>query len=78
MPNSQIDTVPGQLDALSQRVSKLEIAVAENTDLTRDIRDALVAGKMATKAVRWFGAMAAAGIAIYAAIYQLLHHGKPP
>lgn len=72
------DSIPGKLDALTLRVEKIERAVEENTELTRDIRDAVVAGRIATKVIKWLGAVAAAGSALWVAFWQLTHHGKTP
>lgn len=71
-------TLPGHLDALHVRVERIEAAVAENTEITKSIRDAQIAGRVVTKAVKVVGALAIAGSAIYAAAYQLLHGGKLP
>jgi hypothetical protein len=78
-------TVPGQLDAINlrleageRRMRKIELAVAENTEITRDIRDAVIAGRVATKVVKGIGALAVAGSAIWAVVYQLLHNGQLP
>ena len=72
------DSIPGKLDALTLRVEKIERAVEENTELTRDIRDAVVAGRIATKVIKWLGAVAAAGSALWVAFWQLTHQGKAP
>lgn len=71
------DSIPGKLDALTTRVEHIERAVAENTDLTRDIRDAVVAGRVATKVIKWLGAVAAAGSALWVAWQQMRHGSKP-
>jgi len=79
------DTVPGELAAIRERLaagdgrmSALEEAVAENTAITRQIRDAMVAGRVAGQVIRVMGWMAAAGTAIWGAVYALLHHGRMP
>jgi hypothetical protein len=72
------DSVPGKLDALTTRVAHIEKAVAENTDLTRDIRDAMVAGRVMTKVLKWCGAIAAACSALWVAWVQFKHGGKAP
>lgn len=63
------DSIPGKLDALTARVGKIEVAVAENTELTRDIKDLLTAGKVMSKIIKWMGGLAAAGSAIWAAFH---------
>lgn len=72
------DTVPGTLDDIKNRVARLERAVAENTDITRDVRDMLTAGRVMVKAAKVLGAVAAAGSAMWIAFYQLTHGGHPP
>lgn len=88
----QEDSIPGQLDAIRMRLDngearfvKLEAgqadlkkAMAENTEITKDIRDAVTAGRVATKVVKWVGGLAIASSAIWASIYQLTHGGKLP
>jgi hypothetical protein len=72
------DTVPGALDDIKARVARLETAVAENTELTRDVRDMLTAGRVMVKAAKVAGAVAAAGSALWVAFYQVTHGGHPP
>jgi hypothetical protein len=72
------DTVPGTLDDIKARVGRLEQAVAENTELTRDVRDMLTAGRVMVKAAKVAGALAAAGSALWIAVYQITHGGHPP
>lgn len=71
------DSIPGKLDALVDRVNKIEREVAENTEITREIRDAVVAGRVATKVIKWLGAIAAAGSALWVAWSQMRHGVKP-
>lgn len=79
------DSVPGQLDGIrsrldlgDQRMGQIELALKDNTEITRDIRDAVTATRVATKVIRWLGALALACSALYAAIYQATHDGKLP
>lgn len=76
-PERRVD-MAAQINTLDTRLTSLERAVAENTEITKDIRDAVVAGKFVAKLIKWTGALALAGSAIYAAVYQLLHDGKLP
>ncbi len=71
-----IDSMPGKLDALTERVVHIERAVAENTEITRDIRDALVAGRVAGKVIKWAGGIAGGIVAMWAAWHQF-NGGKP-
>jgi hypothetical protein len=71
-------TIPGRLEDLQERVGKLEEAVAENTEITRDVRDMLVAGRVLVKAAKVAGIVAGAGSAMWAAGYQILHNGNLP
>ena len=42
-----------RLDHMDRRMAGLEAGVAENTGLTRGIRDAITAGRLATVAMKW-------------------------
>ena len=91
-PKFPVDSVPGQLDEIKRRLDEgdrrmgaIEFSVAENTVITRqvqtvtdEIRDAVTAGRVVTKVVKWVGALAIACSAIYAVIYQLTHGGRLP
>lgn len=72
------DTIPGTLDDIKARVARLEVAVEENTALTRDVRDMLTAGRVMLKAAKIAGALAAAGSALWLALYQATHGGQMP
>ncbi len=71
-----IDSMPGKLDALTERVGHIERAVAENTEITRDLRHALVAGRVAGKVIKWAGGIAGGLVALWAAWHQM-NGGKP-
>jgi hypothetical protein len=49
-------------------MAKLATAVSENTDLTRDIRDALVTARTTSKFVRWLAPTILAAAAVLAAV----------
>ncbi|MFM2049686.1 MAG: hypothetical protein RL682_177 [Pseudomonadota bacterium] len=53
-------------------------AVAENTAVTEGVRDAVKAGRIVTAVVRWAGYIAAAGAALWTAVYMATHGGSPP
>lgn len=79
------ETIPGQLDAIRERLDKgdrrmgeLERAMKDNTDITREIRDAVTAGRVATRVIKWLGALALALSGIYALYYQATHGGRLP
>lgn len=83
--STEEDTVPGQLDGIRKRLDrgdlrfeKLERAVRENTEITKDIRDAVVAGRVATKFIKWLGAVALACSALWALFHQVSDGGHPP
>lgn len=60
-----------RLDQMDVRLSKLEAAVAENTDLTRDVRDAITAGRFAGKAVKLLAGAVITGVSAWLAIKGL-------
>lgn len=79
------ETIPGALDAIrkeqhrtEERLSALEQAVEDNTQLTREIRDAVTAGRVATRVIKWLGGLALAFSALSALYYQLTHGGRLP
>lgn len=77
---SDIDSMPGKLDALSDRVGRLETAMDENTTMTRTVATQLpeikemltvyasakTTGSVLTRLVRWIGGLATAVAAIVA------------
>lgn len=89
---AKLESVSSRLDAGDLRMRLIEHSVAENTTITRgmsdtvnDIRDIVEAGKAvtlvgrgATKLIKWIGALAIAGSAMYALFYQATHGGKLP
>lgn len=89
---TKLESVSARLDAGDLRMRLIEHSVAENTVITKemsgtvnDIRDIVEAGKAvtlvgrgATRIIKWIGAIALAGSAIYALVYQLTHNGKLP
>lgn len=65
------DSTPAKLDALTARVGRIEVAVAENTELTRDIRDALIAGRIVGRVIKWASGIVAGAVALWAAWHQV-------
>jgi hypothetical protein len=86
------ETIPGALDGIrqrlggterrvgdiEQRMAGVETLLTENTAVTREIRDVVIAGRMFTRVVKWCGAIALAVSAMYAAWYQFMHDGRLP
>jgi hypothetical protein len=73
-------SIEARLGALERKAERIEIKVAqlettalESNALLREIRDVLVVGKLGTAAIKWLGTLAVAGLAIWAAVYALLH-----
>lgn len=64
-----------QLDRMNARMAKLESAVEENTELTRGIRDAITAGRVATTTVKWLAGLVVTLASAWLAIKGL---GKDP
>lgn len=71
------DTIK-RLDHGETRMASIEGELAINTELTKEIRDAVTAGKMMSRLIRWVGGIAAAGAAIWAAAVTIMGGGKPP
>ena len=79
------ETIPGQLAEIRSRLDKgdarfekLEKSLAENTEITKDIRDVVVTGRVMTKLTKWIGSIALA----ISAVWALWHHAtsgvQPP
>lgn len=75
----------GRFDAIEKRMLNIELDVEQNTDLTREIHDVLVAAKVGLKvlggagtALKWCGMVAAAVVAIYTFVYTITHGGATP
>lgn len=68
-----------------KRIERIEVALKANTEVTEEVRDLLsafrggfrVLGWLGTGA-KWIGAIAAAGMAIYTAVYAATHGGSLP
>lgn len=52
--------------------------LADNTEITTTVRDAVAAGRVAGGVIKWVGYISAACTAIYAAWWTLTHIGQPP
>lgn len=81
---SNLDTVPGALQAIERRMSDTEHKLtamdqrlADNTAITQQIRDAQIAGKVLGKLLGWISAIGAAGAAVWGALYQITHWRSP-
>lgn len=59
------DTIPGKLDDLTKRVGKIEAQLEENTAVTKEIRDALIAGRFLARLVAWATPLVAIGAATW-------------
>ena len=74
-----------RFDKIELRLGLVEGQITTNTELTKEIRDAIVAAKMGFKViggigqiVKWAGIISAAALSIYAAIFALMHGGASP
>lgn len=81
----KLDAIHARLNCGDARMTRIEARIEENTDLTRDIRNLMDAGRAGLrvlewlgKAARWAGILATACMAIYVAIYTITHDGRPP
>ena len=69
----------------SKSISNRVLLLAALADGETEVRDLLAAAKGAFRAlnaigivVRWIGSLAAAGVAIWGAVYAITHGGRPP
>lgn len=83
--DQRFDLIDVQLKAGRERMTALEVgqkainvAIAENTEMTKSIHDLLVVGRLGTAAIKWLGAIAAACMAVWFALYAVLHGGVTP
>jgi hypothetical protein len=90
-PNED-ETIPGALDGIrqrlggterrvgdiEQRMAGMETLLTENTAVTREIRDVVIAGRVVTRVVKWVGSVALAFGALYGIWYQFTHDGRLP
>ena len=85
----RLGAIEARMDELSAEVLENTRVTQEVRHLTQEIRDLFEMGRTGmrvlnwigraiTRLVRWIGWMAAAGVAIWAAIYALFHGGRPP
>ena len=62
------DASTKRLAHIDSRIAAIEAAVQENTELTRGIRDAITAGRVATTAVKWLAGLIVAIATTWVAI----------
>jgi len=69
------DTIK-RLDHGERRMGNIEAELLMNTEITREIRDAVTTGKTLTRLLKWVAGVAAASAAIWAAALTFV--GKTP
>lgn len=70
------DTIK-RLDVGEKRMAGIEGELAINTELTKEIRDAVVTARTMSRLVRWAGGIIAGLAAIWAGVVTFMG-GKPP
>ena len=77
--------IEAELARHTEQLNQLQVSLAANTEATEEVRDLLDAAKGAFRALNglgiafgWLGRIAAAGVAIWGAIYAITHGGRPP
>ncbi len=77
--------IEAELARHTEQLNQLQASLAKNAEATQEIRDLLDAAKGAFRALNglgiafgWLGRIAAAGVAIWGAIYAMTHGGRPP
>ncbi|MFM2345343.1 MAG: hypothetical protein RL654_96 [Pseudomonadota bacterium] len=77
--------IEAELARQTEQLNQLQVSLAANTEATEEVRDLLDAAKGAFRALNglgiafgWLGRIAAAGVAIWGAIYAMTHGGRPP
>jgi hypothetical protein len=61
-----------------RRLVAMDERLRTNTEVTQQIRDAQVAGRILGKLLTWVGTVAAALGGLYALVYQFTHNGRLP
>lgn len=81
MSEERLSAIEAQLVDGRRRMDVLEAAVGENTDLTRDIRDIMVAARVGFKVLGGLGTLAKWSLYICgaaAAVWGLIHGAPKP
>jgi hypothetical protein len=60
-----LDSIPGEIEALSRRMSRIEERLDQNTALTLEVRDALIAGRFIARMVAWAAPLVAVAASIW-------------
>ena len=83
--SERMKRIEAELTRQTAQLQQLQQDMQRNTEATEEVRDLLAAAKGAFRAlnaigivVRWIGSLAAAGVAIWGAIYAITHGGRPP
>lgn len=77
--------IEAELARQTEQLTQLQADLKVNTEATQEVRDLLDAAKGAFRALNgigiafgWIGRIAAAGMAIWGAVYAITHGGRPP
>lgn len=83
--SERMGRIEAELTQQTAQLQRLQQDMQRNTEATEEVRDLLAAAKGAFRAlnaigivVRWIGSLAAAGVAIWGAVYAITHGGRPP
>lgn len=76
--NRKIDKIDRRLDDGDRRMAEFEKGLAANTAITTSVRDAQIAGRVITGAIKWLAAMVVAMGVIWAAASHVIHPQNLP
>ena len=83
--SERMERIEAELTQQTAQLQQLQQDMQRNTEATEEVRDLLAAAKGAFRALdgmgrvlAWAGRIAAAGVAIWGAIYAITHGGRPP
>lgn len=65
-PDPRLDALKGKVDHLHDCVESLKRSVAENTEITQQVRDILASFRIAGSLAKWVTAIATAVAGVYA------------
>jgi hypothetical protein len=81
----RLGSIEERLDDGSDRMRRMDLAIAENTEVTKAVHELMIAGKVGFKVAGWIGVVAGwvgkialAVSAVWGVVYMATHGGQPP
>lgn len=64
--------------SIEKTLGEMLVELKKNTEITTEIRDFKTTSRVVTRFAKWVGILAAAGVAIWSAVYAITHGGATP